>query len=243
MDRNALHYTIPIGDPIWVAMNLGLILAMLLFYFISRKASDHRKDQIATILAIIIGVNFIIEQLEAVYHNTWTLESYLPLHLCSLSTFLAIAFLLNRNQWVYEFLIYWSAGAIHAFITPEITTGASLYYIIEFSVSHGGIIIAALYGSIILGFKPRVFSWLKVFGYTQLVLPVIGLINYLIGSNYMYIAQKPNANNPMIIGEWPWYIIGLEFVVLIHFFVFYWIHSRIAQVGFAPKEFNQTLTS
>jgi len=46
----------------------------------------------------------------------------------------------------------------------------------------------------------------------------------------MYIAQKPNANNPMIMGEWPWYIIGLEFVVLAHFLAFYWIHRRASRV-------------
>lgn len=234
MDRNALHYTIPIGHPIWIYMNLGLIAATAIIFWLSFKADERKLSKIAQILAIIIGLNFIAEQTEALYHHTWTVQTYLPLHLCSLSTFLAIIFLVYRNQWVYEFLIFWSAGAIHAFITPEITSGASTFHIIEFSISHGGIIITALYASIRLGFKPRTYSWLKVFGYTQLVLPIIGVINYLLDSNYMYIAQKPNANNPMIIGEWPWYIIGLEVVVLIHFLVFYWIHNRIASVKYNP---------
>jgi uncharacterized membrane protein YwaF len=46
----------------------------------------------------------------------------------------------------------------------------------------------------------------------------------------MFIAQKPDAQNPFIIGEWPWYIIGLEFAVLLHFAAFYWIHLRIAAI-------------
>ena len=230
MNRNALHDTIAIGDPLWIAMNLGLVISALIIFTISRKNNEALRNYIAWGLAFIIGANFIGEQVEAVYHNIWEIKTYLPLHLCSLSTFISIYFLVYRNQWAYEFLIYWSAGAIHAFITPEITNGLTPYHLVEFSISHGGIIIAALYGSLRLGFKPRVYSWLKVFGYTQLVLPVIGFINYLLDSNYMYIAQKPEANNPMIIGEWPWYIIGLEFVVLLHFIAFYWIHKRVASV-------------
>ena len=242
MDRNSLHFTIPIGHPTWIWMNLGLVIATFITFYFSYKTSDQKKNTIAYVLAALIGLNFIGEQVEAVYNNIWDVKTYLPLHLCSLSTFLAIIFLIYRNQWVYEFLIFWSAGAIHAFITPELTNGESLYHIVEFSISHGGIIIAALYGSLRLGFKPRPMSWLKVFGYTQLVLPVIGLINYLLNSNYMYIAQKPNANNPMIIGEWPWYIIGLEFIVLLHFLVFYWVHNRVASIRYNLPEATSSST-
>jgi hypothetical integral membrane protein (TIGR02206 family) len=243
MDRNSLHFTIPIGHPTWIWMNLGLVIAIFITFYFSNKASEHRKNNIAYVLAALIGLNFIGENVEAVYNNIWDIKTYLPLHLCSLSTFLAIIFLIYRNQWVYEFLIFWSAGAIHAFITPELTNGESLYHIIEFSISHGGIIIAALYGSLRLGFKPRPMSWLKVFGYTQLVLPVIGLVNYFLDSNYMYIAQKPNANNPMIIGEWPWYIIGLEFVVLLHFLAFYWVHNRVASIRYNLPETSLSSSS
>jgi hypothetical integral membrane protein (TIGR02206 family) len=239
MDRNATHYTIPIGHPTWIYMNLGLVVAALIVFIITSKHATKRNNTIAYILAALIGINFVGEQIEAIINHTWRIETYLPLHLCSLSTFLAIHFLIYRNQWVYEFLIFWSAGAIHAFLTPEIDTGSNWAYILFFTISHGGIIIAALYGSLRLGFKPRPRSWLKVFAYTQLVLPVIGIFNYFLDSNYMYIAQKPNANNPMIIGEWPWYIIGLEFIVLAHFYIFYWIHKRLASVRWALPQNEQ----
>jgi hypothetical integral membrane protein (TIGR02206 family) len=228
MDRNALHHTIPIGHPTWILMNIGLILGIVTVFLLSHKQSAARKNNISKGLAVLLGLNFIAEQADAIIDHTWSVQTYLPLHLCSLSTFLAIYFLIYRNQWVYEFLIFWSAGAIHAFITPEITTGQSWFKIFEFSVSHGGIIITGIFASTQLGFKPRQRSWWNVFLYTQLVLPFIGIINYLLDSNYMYIAQKPNANNPMIIGDWPWYIIGLEFVVLIHFYIFYLLHKKIS---------------
>ena len=32
----------------------------------------------------------------------------------------------------------------------------------------------------------------------------------------MYLAEKPMAENPFLIGEWPWYIIILEAVMILH---------------------------
>ena len=40
--------------------------------------------------------------------------------------------------------------------------------------------------------------------------------NFYIGGNYMYLAQPPQVENPLVIGPWPYYIIGFEvFVVLL----------------------------
>ena len=37
----------------------------------------------------------------------------------------------------------------------------------------------------------------------------------------MYLAHKPIADNPFLIGEWPWYIIGLELVLILHIAIIY----------------------
>ena len=37
----------------------------------------------------------------------------------------------------------------------------------------------------------------------------------------MYLAEKPIANNPFLIGDWPYYIIGLELATLLHAFIVY----------------------
>jgi len=232
MNRNELHYTMPVGSIDWWYLNLGFLIGLTLLFITSYKASEKRLNWITWILAFIIGGNHIAGHIEALISRVWEAKTHLPFHLCSFSAILSVLFLITKKQWSYEFLIFWSAGAIHAFITPEITDGDSVFNRWEFGISHGGIIATSFFATIKLGFRPRVKSWLKVFAYTQLTLPLIGLINYLLDSNYMYIAQRPNANNPFIIGDWPWYIIGLEFAVLLHFYVFYWIHKRVPQVNF-----------
>lgn len=238
MDKNLLHHTIGIGSPEWVALNAGLVIAFLVLFLGSWKLSDKGRTYVGYFMACILGANFIANQWYAIATHTWKSDVHLPFHLCSFSEILAITLLLTRKQWVYEFLIFWSAGAIHSFLTPEVTEGSELFNLWEYGIAHGMVIVTAFYATARFGLKPREMSWLKVFGYTQLTLPVIGCINWLLGSNYMFIAQKPNAQNPLIIGDWPWYIVGLEFVVLAHFFAFYHIHRGLSKIHYRmqPQE-------
>jgi len=69
--------------------------------------------------------------------------------------------------------------------------------------------------------KPRKNSWWKIFLWTQLLIPIIGTINWFLNANYMYMCTKPIAENPLLFGEWPWYFIGMEIAALLHFFMIY----------------------
>ena len=42
-------------------------------------------------------------------------------------------------------------------------------------------------------------------------------INLVIGgkANYMYLIDKPPVNNPLLMGEWPWYILNLEIIIIL----------------------------
>jgi uncharacterized membrane protein YwaF len=51
-----------------------------------------------------------------------------------------------------------------------------------------------------------------------LMLPV-GLVNYVTGANYMFLSQKPIADNPFIVGEWPIYILGFVAAGALHYAV------------------------
>lgn len=227
-NRNALHHVLPIGSNDWIILNTIFWGIFLVYLWIGGRLSDNRRRNFGRFLGIVAWGNFFISQGYAVYQGVWDLQSSLPLHLCSLSQLLIGYLMLSEKQWAYELVIYWGAGAVHAFITPEITTGSSLYHHIDYGISHGVIILASVYASMRMGYSPKPYSWWRVFLYTQLVLPIIGGIDWLIGANYMYLAQKPSADNPMILGDWPYYIIGLEVVVLVHFFLFYHIHKGLS---------------
>ena len=43
----------------------------------------------------------------------------------------------------------------------------------------------------------------------------VATVNWLIGSNYMYLCTKPGVDSPFLVGDWPWYLIELEVVALL----------------------------
>ena len=51
-------------------------------------------------------------------------------------------------------------------------------------------------------------------------------INHFIGSNYMYLAKAPIANNPLVLQD-PYHIIGFEIFAIIHFYILDVIARRI----------------
>lgn len=51
-------------------------------------------------------------------------------------------------------------------------------------------------------------------------------LNYMIKSNYMYLNRPPEVDNPLIIGEWPFYLIYFEVFILILFLITFWIFTR-----------------
>ena len=72
------------------------------------------------------------------------------------------------------------------------------------------------------GFRPQHRSIWKVFIITNIYTGVIGLLNWLIGSNYLFICSKPASGSLMdFLGPWPWYILSLEVVGLLTFYIYY----------------------
>ena len=216
------HETLEIFSPLWWQSNLTTLAFILLFLFLGKWFRSKNSARLAKFIGIVliirtVGVHFYWNHL-----GIWTIESSLPLHLCGLSAVLSGIVLFWRNQLAYECLYYWGiVGAFHSLLTPEFTIGTSGLLFYEYYLSHGGIILSALYLTWVLGMRPRKGSWLKVFLWSQFLIPIIGSLNWLIDSNYMYLCIKPIANNPLLIGEWPWYIIGIEIAAIIHFIIVY----------------------
>lgn len=230
MNRNELHVAVEPGTPLWFTINLSLLLAGLSVFLIAKVyRTEGQRQALAKVLGFIMAITFLANHGYHAYTGSWTLKDNLPLHLCGISNLLAILVLLTRKQLLYEFLILWGAGAIHAFLTPELTRGDAPFEVTEYIISHGGIVVAGIYCTVFLKLQPRPKSWIRVFLFTQLFLPLIGLVNYLFDANYMYLAQRPDADNPFIIGAWPWYIIGLEIALLLHMLLFYHAHRWLGK--------------
>ncbi|NVK05897.1 MAG: TIGR02206 family membrane protein [Flavobacteriia bacterium] len=225
------HYIVEIGSLDWL---YGWLVVLILGVFALRiipkiQSLNPRHFEIAwgAILFLMMG----IEHFEMIRAGVWDLQYSLPLQMCSLSGFLLIFTLWFRNKWTYLFVLFWGvSGGLHSFLTPEHTLGGEPLFFWSYNLWHASIIIGPLYFFFIQKWGIPKRSFLKVFGYTHVVWIAVGLIDWEIGANYMYVLEPPAAENPFVVGKFPYHLIGFEIAGIIHFgltaVIFSWIQKR-----------------
>ena len=210
--------------------NFSITFILILFFlwsarFIELKNKIIFAKTISIITLIITVSNHIID----INNGNWDIYENLPLHLCSISN-LIVCFILfiPKNQKLFEFLFYcgfW--GGLMAILTAQINDyDGSLFKYVQYYTSHGTIIFMPLYMLYHLNYKLSKLSWLKLLLILNICMAIIIPINFKIGSNYMYLAEAPNIKNPLVYGDWPFYIINWEFIILILFYITYVIFSK-----------------
>ncbi len=221
------HYTIQSFSAEWWFVTLTLSVVIYMVIYLAKISNANFNSNLTKIIGFILLSRFVLIHPYQHYHlDIWSLQSSLPLHLCGISAFLSGLLMFWKNQIAYECLFYWGlCGAFHSLLTPEMTNGSQGLLYFEYYLSHGGIVLAALYLTFVVGMKPRKNSWLFIFIYSQGLIPTIGLINTILDSNYLYLSSPPDANNPIInfIRLQPQliYIIFIDFIALLHFYFIY----------------------
>jgi len=210
--------------------NFSITFILILFFLWSGRYIEEKNKIIfakaISVLTLIITVsNHIID----VNNGNWDIYENLPLHLCSISNLIACFVLfIPKNQKLFEFLFYcgfW--GGLMAILTAQINDyDGSLFKYIQYYTSHGTIIFMPLYMFYHLNYKLSKFSWLKLLLILNIFMAIIIPINFKIGSNYMYLAEAPNIKNPLVYGDWPFYIVNWEFIIIILFYLTYVIFSK-----------------
>lgn len=223
------NYIIDFLSDEWIRNTAYVILTILVCLFIGKFLKSNHKLKFAKLIALVLIITTVIGHSRNILNGYWNLSDNLPLQLCGISNLIACCILfIPKNKTLFEFLYYAGIiGAIQAFLTPQINNfdGTNFEYL-EYYISHGGILLLPIYMYNVLGYNIRKFSWLKVLIYLNLLVVVILPLNFQIDSNYMYLAYPPNVDNPLIIGEWPYYIIYWEIIILIFTYTLYVLSTR-----------------
>ncbi len=200
--------------------------------FFGKFLSNKNKLIFAKAISVILIFITITGHTRNIINGYWNPVDNIPLHLCSISNFIACFILfvpkISKESKFFEFLYYAGIiGAFQAFFTPQINNfDGSNYEYIEWYLSHIGIMLLPIYMLKNLGFRLTKFSWLRVVVYLNILLIIVMPINYFIGSNYMYVNGKPEVNNPLIIGEWPIYIFFWEIIIIIFTYTLYVMSTK-----------------
>ena len=213
-----------------------LIIILCLAIFFPRAYKDkpvYQKENVAKVL----GISIIL--LELIKPFIWNYMDYpwirlLPIHMCSLSGFFIGVFLLTKRRLFFEVAFFWGiGGGINALITPDVTLTFPDPKYILFFLGHGLLLVNIGYACIALNNRPTFESVKNGILFSMAILPVIYLINLLLGppANYWYLGAKPTEGQS-IMDFFPDPPLHIPLLIIIGALLFlliyspYWIYDK-----------------
>lgn len=213
---------------------LGFIFSIsLVLVIIKRRTSSVLWARIINlVLASFLLGNELLSLWEGLSLGQWDITRGLPLHLCDLAVFACAYSLFRKNQVIWELAYFWGlGGTLQALMTPDLQYGFPHAQFIKFFITHGTIIISVIY--LAVGYQLRITrsSLGRVWWITNIYALLIGFVNWLLKANYLYLCHKPSQPSLLdYLGPWPWYIIGLEAVLILSLYLYYlpfhWVKRR-----------------
>jgi len=203
---------------------LGALVLLNLLLLPFRNASEGTKTTLRWTLALILWVNEIAWHYWNYIYGTWTIQTMLPLHLCSLLVWTGAFMLVTKNYRVYEFMYFMGiGGAIQALATPGIGRyGFPHFVFFQYFLSHGLIITSAIYMTVVERFRPTWKSVLRVALWMNIYVVIVYFINTAIDSNYLMINYKPDTPSLLdLLPDWPIYILYMELIGIVTIVLLY----------------------
>ena len=210
----------------WALFSLIFIsVPLIVARFLNRK----QKIQVTYLIGVIMILDFLTENGGYIMSGTWDVQYNLPIQLCGISSLICcvLPFIKNKDK-LFQFVYYTGViGGIMAILTPQMNYfDGSLRYYLNYYVSHSLIIVLPIFMFLHLDLKLPKFSWFKIWIHLNILMAIIMPINFLLDSNYMYVNAAPEVSNPLVIGEWPYYLLIWEPLVMIITYLIYAISRR-----------------
>lgn len=204
---------------------LGIItLACFSFMYFRNTWGEKERKFFRYFVAAVLVINETSWHAWAAYWGLWTIQTMLPLHICSVFVWLSAYMLVVKNRDIYEMAYFLGlGGATQALLTPDASQyGFPHYRAFQTFISHGLLVIVPIYMTLVEGYRPTLQSFKRVFVWTNIYMVIVFFLNLAIGSNYLFIGHKPEFPTLIdMLSPWPWYILELEAVGFAVFFIIY----------------------
>lgn len=223
----ALDYAGPrlqLFGPAHLAAVLATLFAIVaLWVTLKRGVPPRTRERLRWSLFGLCALSQLLWDAWQIAVGFWTLSYSLPLHICTLSVVLCAVMLATRNYLLYQILYFWGwAGATQALLTPDVLFGFPHIAYWIFFVSHASIFLALVFMTFAYGYRPTWRSLLLAFVAVNLLMLPVGLVNWLTGANYMFIARPPGAASLLdFLGPWPLYLLAVQPIALLAFVLCY----------------------
>ena len=214
------------------SMRLRLAYSDMLF---AKQRNRHLVLPASFLLVGILWINEIIYRIYWVSLGAWSPSNALMLQMCGLAL-LMIPFALftwqpKLRRYLTEIIFFWGlGGSVQALLTPDIGShGFPEFKFFAFFISHGFIVISALFLISAYNIRMRVSSYIRAVVITNGMVAASFLINHVLSyvppfepANYFAVGYPPPDGSVVdffveVFGPSPWYVIGLELMGLVVF--------------------------
>lgn len=204
-------------------LTITIIIILYSWIFILRDKLRPFRKQIRLTIGIMIILSRVSLDIWYVTTGTWSLEYALPIELCSIASLAVGVMLLTKNHFLFEtFYFIGIAGAIQALLTPDLSFGFPQFRFLQFFIDHFLLILAPLLMIWLYDYTITKRSILKAFMTINGLASIVFIINLFIDANYMFLIHKPvSASLLDLLGPYPYYLLSLEVIALIIFFILY----------------------
>lgn len=219
--------------------HIGALLAVVVLSVVIvwrfRGAAERPRTRVRWILVAAMWAQELCWHLWNALLGRWSVQTMLPLHLCSAMVWASGLLLLTRSRWLYQVVYFLGiGGALQALLTPDLDDYNFPHYrFFETFFAHTMIVTAAVFMTFVERFRPtwRGLGWTIMVANAYAV--VVFAINYALGSNYLFINGKPPFPTLLdLLPPWPAYLVVLEVLALLVCLILYapWaIHDRWAR--------------
>ena len=214
------------------------IIAIAFILPISLKDRESEKTLIAKFLGISTIILELIKPFIWHYSMDFPWARLIPIHMCNLSTIFIGIFLLTKKRIFFEVSFFWGiGGGLNALLTPDVPKNFPDPQYVLFFVGHGLLIIAIVFASLGLKNRPTLSSVRNGIYFSLAVLPIIYLVNILIGppANYWYLGVKPVGESLLdFFPDPPFHIPLLIILGIVVFYLIYspfWVYDKFKKVN------------
>ena len=173
-----------------IPLFLVIFGVIVIFYFKDvLRESKHEKTIRYTMAITAIALEVSVQVWQAA-HGQWNFAESLPLHLCRLTSYLAIISMLTKNEKIFRVAYFWSLAGVVSVMFPDISHGPDRYRYYHFMISHMLFFYMYMYMLFVLRMRLDFKAFKKSF--IILFVLVVGFvipINNIFDMNYMYLLE------------------------------------------------------
>lgn len=184
------------------------------FITFMRTRSQEVQRKVLLVMAAMMSLSQLMKIPLNMYTGTFDVTHDIPLHMCNFLPFVLVWVYMKRDKNTWSVIFFWVVlGVSQANFTPSVQFSLFHYDAIRYWMVHLLLVLVALYPAIEWGWDLKLRDVGRSVVVLNFVALVIGGINLLLGSNYLYVMGKPPGTTFFsILPEWPVYLIYLELI-------------------------------